>query len=520
VNIRETTDHELVPLADRLRWLRVFRLAVGAAVAGCLIGLPATFAGDPATIAGVTLIYLVASLAAEGGWRLLRRRALPFFSVMLILDGVFVAWLAWGVTEPDSPLRHLVIVHLVAITLLASFRTGLKLSMWHSLLLLTFFHLQSVRIAGETIALDHGAADVEYSWVVGSIAVFWIASIGTATFAAVNERELRRRRFDLEGLARLSNALQDASELPAVARALTAVAAETFGFRRVALLDAGPDDLLLIDHVGATVSGVSERGASALAQHVLEGRRTVFATGVSADEEAWLAQLLPSARSLVIVPLQADAETTLGALICEHGLDAESRVEQRVVSMLERFTFVAAQAMRKVALLEQLQERASTDGLTGVANRRSFDAALGREFALSLRSDAPLSVAMIDLDHFKRLNDTLGHVAGDAVLVEVARELCEASRAADLVARYGGEEFVVLLPGADADTASVVARRLHGAVRRCRATAPLTASVGVATFPDHAIDAVGLVEAADRALYAAKETGRDRVVRAGTPTST
>ena len=121
---------------------------------------------------------------------------------------------------------------------------------------------------------------------------------------------------------------------------------------------------------------------------------------------------------------------------------------------------------------------------------------------------------MLDLDHFKALNDVHGHQAGDTVLQAVARTLEEASRAGDVVARYGGEEFAVVLPGLDAAQTEEAGERLRRAVAECPAGLRVTASVGAAALPDHAPGAAALVAAADAAVYAAKAAGRDRVVGA------
>lgn len=169
----------------------------------------------------------------------------------------------------------------------------------------------------------------------------------------------------------------------------------------------------------------------------------------------------------------------------------------------------------------RLSQLASHDGLTGLANRRALDEALARDFAESCRSGEPLSLVMIDVDHFKRYNDRYGHPQGDACLQQVALAVQSAARRPlDLVARYGGEEMVMVLPHTDALGATMVAEMARAAVEALaipHATHPLqkvTVSVGVAsrTF-DNAIQEVqALVRHADEALYEAKAAGRNRVV--------
>ena len=165
-----------------------------------------------------------------------------------------------------------------------------------------------------------------------------------------------------------------------------------------------------------------------------------------------------------------------------------------------------------------LQQLLSTDALTGIANRRRFDVALAREWRRAARARMPLSLLMIDVDHFKAFNDYCGHQQGDECLRQVARVLVNAvGRPGDLVARYGGEEFICLLPAIDDAGARAVADRLLRAVRAAAIAHPrspsgprLTISIGVATTADFAGGPDALMALADRLLYAAKDAGRDR----------
>ena len=164
---------------------------------------------------------------------------------------------------------------------------------------------------------------------------------------------------------------------------------------------------------------------------------------------------------------------------------------------------------------EQLEHIATVDTLTGLRNRRWFDEMFPRQFERAARADHPVSLLMIDIDHFKTLNDTYGHQVGDAALHHVAQLLASAVRPQDLLARYGGEEFVVLLPEGDVQTAGTIAERLRQTVATARhdsgapALPPVTISIGVASRqPGDTLDA--LLARADQALYRAKDTGRDR----------
>ncbi len=168
------------------------------------------------------------------------------------------------------------------------------------------------------------------------------------------------------------------------------------------------------------------------------------------------------------------------------------------------------------SLQAELRDQARRDALTGLFNRRHLGDLMAHELARCARDGQPLSLLMIDIDHFKRINDTYGHQVGDDVLRETARLLGERARASDLLFRYGGEEFLLVLLPADAGVAKEVAEEL----RQRYAASPLTTgsnpamatlSIGISTFADHGVTFVSLIEAADQALYRAKRAGRNRV---------
>ncbi len=195
------------------------------------------------------------------------------------------------------------------------------------------------------------------------------------------------------------------------------------------------------------------------------------------------------------------------------------------VALANALGFIAANSLQRSLRIQfaqslLLQRLLSTDAMTNIANRRRFDDVFAREWRRCGRSGAPLSLLMIDVDHFKAYNDHSGHVAGDECLRQVAKLLGEgAKRPGDLVARYGGEEFVFLLPEVDVAGARAVADKLVEAVRRaniphpCSPSGPrLTISVGSATAGGLFGDPLALVAFADKLLYAAKAAGRDQVM--------
>jgi diguanylate cyclase (GGDEF)-like protein/PAS domain S-box-containing protein len=173
---------------------------------------------------------------------------------------------------------------------------------------------------------------------------------------------------------------------------------------------------------------------------------------------------------------------------------------------------------------ERLEQESIRDPLTGLYNRRYLEDTLARETRRAVRSEHSLGVIMLDLDHFKKFNDTYGHDAGDAVLREAGAFLAKSVRAEDIVCRFGGEEFVIILPMADLHTTSTRAERIRlqlSEVRifhQGRALGTIAVSIGVAELPQHGTSPKELLERADVALYRAKHQGRDRVVVAETAT--
>ncbi len=187
------------------------------------------------------------------------------------------------------------------------------------------------------------------------------------------------------------------------------------------------------------------------------------------------------------------------------------------VEWLEMFGKRLGHALLHWMRYQSLMELSIMDELTGIYNRRYFDKRLLEEISKAERNDQPLSLAILDIDHFKKFNDTYGHLVGDLVLSRLGRFLQSSLRMSDIVCRYGGEEFAIIMPSTNLEDAFYVLERLRRAISRIKINVSsgelsVTVSIGVSAYPVDANSAVDLVEVADKRLYMAKELGRNRVV--------
>ena len=223
-------------------------------------------------------------------------------------------------------------------------------------------------------------------------------------------------------------------------------------------------------------------------------------------------------QSLLVLPLVA-GDRAAGTIVLASRRQAVFTRQVRI--LLQVIADQAALSWENAIMVRKLEDLATRDGLTGLLNRRVFQEALSRKMAEARRSGTRLSLIMSDLDHFKSVNDTHGHQAGDLVLTRFAAVIRRNVREVDLACRYGGEEFVVVCPDTDGPGALLLAERIRREMEREEmdsgaARIRVTCSLGVATYPEHAGVPDALVAAADESLYEAKHGGRNRVVVAST----
>jgi len=225
--------------------------------------------------------------------------------------------------------------------------------------------------------------------------------------------------------------------------------------------------------------------------------------------------------SIAMIPL-VHKESVIGSL--NFGSNVGSRfTREHATDFLSHLGVIASFALENAVNRARLRRSGFTDVLTGWRNRRYLQVRLGEELARARRDGSNLVCLMIDIDHFKRVNDTHGHAAGDEVLCEIAQRIESEVRASDVAARYGGEEFVVLLPHTDTDSGILLAERMRCSISsvpinlRHDGPVTITASIGIASIAPNQIDdelkTIGeaLIARADVALYAAKASGRDQV---------
>jgi diguanylate cyclase (GGDEF)-like protein len=343
--------------------------------------------------------------------------------------------------------------------------------------------------------------------------------------------ELRERLEELEAsrdqlrqsLSRLGQTLSSSLDLDRTLAVVVETGIETLGADRGMLWLFTPERDALYVKVGRGVGQSVARlpTGSGIAGHV---GRVGVALRMPADREnvPFPSEDEPSSPHQLAVPMVGRGRV-LGVLTILRD-DPDDVFTQDDLDTLRSFAAQASVAMENVMLHQEAQRLSVTDPLTGLWNFRYFQLQADRELESAARFHRSLSMLIIDLDHFKAVNDRFGHQVGDDVLLEVARRIQAATRVPDVVARYGGEEFVVLLPGTDLDGAMATAERIRTAVASSKiaittaqdiAPMSVTCSIGVAEHPRHGTTVAGLLRSADAAMYQAKSQGRDRVVGAG-----
>ncbi len=344
--------------------------------------------------------------------------------------------------------------------------------------------------------------------------------IGLAIDTYINDREKRitQKAAQLAALNHVAATITSSLSIREVLDEVMRCAVEFTGARASCLA--------FFDHAAGEFRDWVTRGLSERFRRNMTFRRgglaaEAFATGnyvLSSDAPAARHRLSALAREegircFVCLPLIFQQEQ-LGVLYMYR--DDRDDFHADEIDLLKTFAHLAAGAICNARLYAKMTDLAQVDGLTGVLNRRSFDEQLALEVERAKRYGKRFSLLLLDVDHFKRINDAHGHPAGDAVLKFLAGVLRGAARnRGDVVARFGGEEFVILLPDTERGSALAVAERIRRQIERSAIEIPhqtsigITASIGISCHPECADSAAALIAGADQALYAAKRAGRN-----------
>ncbi|HXE71547.1 MAG TPA: diguanylate cyclase [Candidatus Nitrosotenuis sp.] len=373
-------------------------------------------------------------------------------------------------------------------------------------------------------ALEPGTLTEEHLHTLAHLATHAGPSIRMAQLLEEKERDLELERTlrgilqaqnrKLEGLKRIAERIGRNPSLENCAITLAEELATMLPQARsvVVFFTEGADGLDLVPVYAHTpyadfVGKLMVRGDDGLMGEAIGRRQCLIVPDTAGCPHP---NLLAYERSVILAPLVYEAES-MGCLYL--GAAEAGTFTELDRDLMETIAYQAALAVKNARSFERSQEMARTDGLTGLATHREFKARLEEEMVSARKRSRPLSLIMVDTDHFKTYNDTLGHPAGDRLLKDIAALLRESVRASDIVCRYGGDEFALILKECPKDRAVETAHRIREAFQLRFASHPVqvTSSIGVANFPLDAQTLKELTQAADDALYCSKRGGRNRV---------
>ncbi|HUK49148.1 MAG TPA: diguanylate cyclase, partial [Terriglobales bacterium] len=332
-------------------------------------------------------------------------------------------------------------------------------------------------------------------------------AIENARLFAEEQRRTRQFAF-LNSVSKTAISSEDAEQMLAE---IVGHIQKNFRFDHIGIgiLDYATKEIEIKAEAGATAH---EKGKKIALGTGIIGRvaRTSETALLHATEGGQLQSLLPTSRTVLCMPITY-GDTLLGILNVES--EEDRAISDDDVLVMNTLADLLATALHNSFVFQKLQQQSITDGLTGIKTRRFFWEALSSEWKRASRSGRPFSVVLVDLDKFKEVNDTSGHLEGDLVLARVGRLLENKCRQSNVVARYGGDEFIILMPETSVEQAQILAERL----RLWLATDPMlsehkiTGSFGVASFPVHGFSAESIIRVADMGMYISKKAGGDRV---------
>jgi diguanylate cyclase (GGDEF)-like protein len=366
--------------------------------------------------------------------------------------------------------------------------------------------VSALSAGGEMRLTVHGNDEIgKVSRAFNELADRWVAS----------QEEAQRRSRQLEALFAAGHAFSQESSREEVYRTLTTFACSVTDaqYGVVAVLNDREQVMQII-----------EFGVSPVADHSLDERQAFISAlpsghrplRIDAGEHEARLQGLPCGgvfQTLMTVPVVGEAGARSQLYLCDKQHGTFSGADEDLVV---KITHDAAQSLRLIGLREEAERLATVDGLTGFVNRRAFEDRLADEFLLATRHGRPFALVFIDVDHLKAINEKGGHPAGDAAIRRICDAIRSVTRTTDVASRYGGDEMLVLFPETTLKDAMAAANRILRRITSLPLTVAqerieLSASLGVAAYPEHGRDKESLLRAADFALYQAKATGRGRV---------
>lgn len=323
----------------------------------------------------------------------------------------------------------------------------------------------------------------------------------------------RRRAQQLEAINAIAQQTTVVLDVKDLLAKVCSLIQQAFRVDHVSILLREDDDLVLRAHTGELTPQVKEGGRLS-ASAGLWGRS--LATGLTLMEDdvrgTGGGRFYLETGSRMCIPLVSFGQS-LGVLMLDSRERRAFQASDR--QPLESVADICATAIQNAHYVERVKQLAYIDGLTGIFNRRFFELRISEEIERARRFDVGMTVIMIDIDQFKRLNDEFGHLLGDEVLRQVSSLFHQQLRKIDVVCRYGGEEFAILLSQTNPDDSLGIAEKLRRIVELWQfpgVPRAVTISAGVAAFPEHGTTRDELMKAADAGLYAAKQAGRNRVI--------
>jgi len=511
---QRTADRlEYTALGDRMLLLLAMRTALAVIVMAWSAWRPELLGLSLVQLGLTTVAYLSLSVLGELARRRFPRRSLLLLSGTLLIDGVFLALAAYATGSTQSPIRFLIYLHLVGVSLLASYRTGLKVALWHSLLLFVVLYGQAAQMLPAVDVLPGRQIEFDRMPVL-NVTSFWLFALATSIFSAMNERELRNRRADLQSLVDIGARLDAVTDPVHQSQILLEGLGERYGFDRGLVIGVTEGDAIVLASRGTYEAPTQATAPDHILERAWSEHELIAVRRLDPRRNPLLSATFGECRNMLVAPMFADGQP-MGAIVL-----ADSRgglgIERRIANVLGQLCSIAALNLRNAVLLRHVQDLAERDSLTGAANRRMFHQTLERIMVWNAKRPTKTSVSsvlFIDLDDFKVVNDTLGHTAGDALLVNVTERIGQAVRESDLVARLGGDEFAILTEDApDLRRSIAMAERL---VRELRTPyvidgrqVIITVSIGIASARGAGESASDVIRNADLAMYMAKANGK------------